>query len=211
MPEILAQRVGDRVLVPDQQADGAVEPFDALLGAWRAVLHMRLPLAFQHLAHPRFGGVGLHGSGLGGAHGVSPGLDSVTFCQIKQPLAARSNPALNAFLTSQLQQSASTTWSASDRAGVGRVERQRARASIGENSARPDGRARRRAHARRITSSSMPMPRAKTRRRAHHRRHDRRPQRRSRRRCWTICASASSARRASKKRSRKPAPASPMR
>ena len=49
MAEILAQRVGDRVLVPDEQADGAVEPFDALLRARRTVLEMRILLTSQHI------------------------------------------------------------------------------------------------------------------------------------------------------------------
>ena len=50
MAEILAQRVGDRILVADQQRDGAVQPLDALFGARRAVLDMGLPLAFENLA-----------------------------------------------------------------------------------------------------------------------------------------------------------------
>ena len=53
MAEILAQRVGDGVLVADQEADGAVEPFDALFGARGAVLEMRLALLVEHAAHLR--------------------------------------------------------------------------------------------------------------------------------------------------------------
>ena len=53
MAEILPQRIGDFVLVRDQQIDGAVQPFDSLFGTGRAVLDMRLFLTRQNLLHAR--------------------------------------------------------------------------------------------------------------------------------------------------------------
>jgi len=51
MSEIFAQRIGDRVLVPDQQTDGPVEPFDARFGAQRTGLEVRLTLTLQDGSH----------------------------------------------------------------------------------------------------------------------------------------------------------------